>query len=369
MANLKQKLKGIEDQLEQLDEQIQSHCIAWAQEYTAGLSRKECPEEIGKLLEDIERIDRDYAAIDSLAREIEEIRSAQTKIRESESEEIKARADFYLILGRRAFDLYKKGALSETEGLDGIFEPLLNWEDKIRNADNELFRIRSEEGEKSFFRKMGTFIKKSSQSSIKKSAGDNLNKYYKKAGERLINDGYFNAIAQNGLTDIYEEFQSKNETSRKLREELESLSMSEKEREQKIAELCRGNKPAKALKVLEDEKGERDGELDKAYLRLGQSLYSGEEEGKPFRGLVDELKKEREEKSREKVLCVTGIRIEELDEQLQKKRKEADQQKEKAEKERLKWEALEGEAEELLVKKTQLESEKAELGPDRSEED
>ena len=362
MANLKQDLKNIEEQMEQLDELIQSHCIAWAQEHTSGLEKEKLPEDIGLLLSDLEALENKASEIEALVEELNEIKDKQTRVKDSESEENRARGDFYQVLGRRSFDLYKKGTLADSEGLDELFRPLLEWEDKIRNADNELYRIRSEQEDKSFFKKMGAFIKKSSQSTIKKNAGDNLNKHYKKAGERLIKEGYFNAIAQNGLSDIYEDFQNKEETTRKLREEQQTLSGREEELESRLNELCGGNKPPKALKLLKEENSRMDGELDSAYLRLGQTLYSGKDPGEPYRKLVDELKKEREEKNREKIVCVTGIRIQELDEDLQKKQKETDQQQEKAEKEQLKWESLKSETDELLKKKIQLEKEREDLG-------
>ena len=370
MANLKQELKIVEEQLEQLDEQIKSHCIAWAQDEVQNLKEKDYPEEIKILQSDMEKLDCLQSDIRQLLKEKEDLVGKQKEVRETESEEMRSRTDFYQVLGRRSFDLYKKGSLAELEGLDDIFSPLLDWEDKIRNADNELYRIRSAEEDQSLFKKLGTFIKKSSQSNIKKSAGDNLNKFYKKTGERLVNEGFFTEIAQNGLSDIFNEFQNKEEVSRKLKEEQDELERNIGELDLRISDLCGSRKPGKALKATEEERDEKDRELDDAFLRMGQSLYGREPRGEEsFRKLIDELNVEREAKNREKTYLLTKIRIDELDDTLQKKIKERDQQQEKWEKEKQKWEVLQTEASELEQKKIQLEKDCDKLGSERGGED
>ncbi|MDC7223601.1 MAG: hypothetical protein PQJ60_07645, partial [Spirochaetales bacterium] len=349
------------EQLEQLDEQINSHCIAWAQEYTKNLKEDEYPSEIKELLNEIESLDEAQQSIKGLLEEREQIVEQQNTVKSSESEELKSRSDIYQVLGRRAFDLYKKGALNESEGLDEIFRTLLDWEGKIRHADNELYRIRSQEDSSNVFRKLGTFLKKSSQSTIKKSAGDNLNRHYGKTGERLIREGFFTEIAQNGLSDVYDEFQDKEELSRKLKEEQASLETSGRALEEKLDELCKGSRPHRALKHMEEQREEREKDLDGAFLRMGQALYGENSENGSFRNVINDLYKSREMKNSEKARCLTDIRIAELEEKLEKKLKERDQQEEKVNREKEKWEELKKESAELEQKKGQLQKERDEL--------
>ncbi len=362
MTSQKQELQAIEDQLVQLDEQIKAHCIAWAQEKVQSPGKEEIPGEITTLQTILEDMDSEEGEIQGKLDEKEKILGQLKEIKDKENEEEKSLSDFHIVLGKRSFDLYKKGSLTDRENLDDLFKPLLDWEDRIRNADNELYRIRSGSEEKNVLKKVQTFLKKSSQSTIKKTAGDSLGRYYGKVGERLIGEGLFPEIAQNGLSDIYAEFQEQEERSRRLRDDQDSLEKQLGTLDLRLEELCGGTKPARYLKKKEEEKESRETELDEAYLRMGQSLYAREDLNREsFKQMIDELNGQRDRKSKEKSLCLTGIRIAELDEAFQKKDREKQQQQEKVQKETDKLNLLSEEAEELEKKKAQLEKEQNEL--------
>jgi chromosome segregation ATPase len=355
LSKITQTLNEIEEQLIQLDEQINSHCIAWAQEYIEKLAANECPDDIKALQADIEDITQKQNRFDDLVEKRESALKKQKTIKSTESEELKSRSDIYQVLGRRAFELYKKGAIQETEGLSKIFNPLLDWENVIRDADNELYRIRSGEEKQNAIKKFGTFLKRSSQTTKKKSAGDNLNKHYSKAGEMLIKEGYFTEIAQNGLSDIYDEFQDKEKHSRKLQEEQMELISYLAELDCQIDELSEGQRLHKAIKSLDEQKEEKDNDLDNAFLFLGKSLYGGESDSGSFREILNELNQEREKLTKSKNDCLTEIRLEKLTEKLEESTRDRDKQKEKVEKETEKWNSIKKEVQDLENTIKQLE--------------
>lgn len=362
MTNLKQELQLIEEQLEQLDEQIKSHCIAWAQEKALSLVPEEIPQDIGILQKTLEDFEGEEKRVAELTGERESLQERQKEIREQEAADEKSLAEFYVLLGRRSFDLYKRGSLPSSPGVEDLFKTLLDWEDRIRDADNELYRIRTEGEDLNLWKRMGSFIKKSSQSTKKRSAGENLSRNYRRIGERLVRDGLLPEIAGNGLSDLFEEHKGHEEATRRLKEE--SLKLDERlgDLDRELEEICGGVKPSRFLKKREEEKDRKEGELDEAFLRMGQSLYVREDlEGESFKHQIEDLNNQRETKIREKTLCLTEIRIGELEELLQKKIRDRAQQQEKVDRETEKLNVLAGETEDLEKKKKQLEKEKGDL--------
>ncbi|MDC7219728.1 MAG: hypothetical protein PQJ59_07300 [Spirochaetales bacterium] len=353
------ELKDIEEKIEQLEVQINSHCIAWAQDDLSSRPEEDLPAEISSVQDRITELEDKKISIEELLKKRESLNDQKKTIKSSETEELKSRSDIYQVLGRRAFELYKKGSLNDSEGLDNIFSPLLEWEDRIRHADNELYRIRSREEEGTFIHRMGALIKRSTQSTRKKAAGDSLNKYYGKAGEQLIKEGYFTEIAENGLSDIYDEFQNKEKYSRQLREEEAELDRSLEKLDDELDELCDGVRPQRAIKGIEDARDAADLELDEAYLSLGKVLYDEKKKGgATFGKVIDELKGEYEILNREKARCLIEKRLSELKESFEKKVKERDQQKVRVDREQAKWENLRDETEEISRSLVQLESER-----------
>jgi chromosome segregation ATPase len=355
MSNINQKIQNLEDEIDSIDEQIKNHSIVWAQEYFSSLKKNEKPVEIIELNTLFETIDKKIGRLRELEQEELDLQNKIKEIKQSESEEYKGWSNFYQSLGKRSFELYKKGQMNDSDELDDLFNPLMEYENQIRNADNELFRIRNKDEDKKILNRVGNFIKKSTQSSKKKSAGDALQKQYKKTGEALIKDGYFNEVAQNGLSDIYDEFQNKEALSKKFKDELVELSNRIDVIELEIDELSEKKGSSRGIKNLESKLEETENKLESAFLRLGQELYGSESnKNESYRKLIDELNQERNDKVNNKSALLIEIRLGELEESLQKKEKDLKQQKEKIGREQEKFDSLEQEKDTLTTKIKQL---------------
>lgn len=355
----KQDLIQLEEDISALDEQLKNHCIAWAQDELS--KAKEEPTEIIAIQNEIDVLDEKIRRVRELLKNREDGLARKKEIRKSESEGHKAMGDFYQVLGKRSFELYKKGQIQHNVDLDDIFNPLMSYEDKIRTADNELYRIRTSE-KSNIFDKMGSLLKKSTQTSKKKNAGDGLSKQYKKTGEALIKEGFFNDIAQSGLSDIYDEFQVKEERNRQFTDELEQLETQRVEIEKELNEITQNAGASKGLRSYEKDLEEAEEKLDDALLRFGQELYGREAKGKePFRDLIDELNVKREAKLNRKLSLLTEIRLDEIKSDIDKIERDIQAQQERVGREQEKLDSLLEEKKNTDTKRDKLESELKEL--------
>lgn len=328
MEDLKNKLVEAEDQrLQWLDQLNLSYTNLGQLLVEIGDVEESFLNPILEFQKNCETNSQRHGELNEIGAALEELKESSKALQDQILQQKPLWNDLYSNIGSESFKLHKRGELQDP-GYGPVFEKLYRLEERIKNADNDLYQLRSNVRPKGIWNRLNKSIKEKTNQGKKKIAGDSMTKQLQQIGELLLGFTFFEQSFSEILPVQAEQFlhlrDQKEEWDEKLRDY----------QEQEEALIGKAGVPAshitKSLKQLQHELEQFQEELDHLYLNLGRHAWENHSIPKELDAQTKELESlqtsiESAERGVEKIK--TSIALE----QLMKNRDDWQKKKEKKE--------------------------------------
>jgi len=307
MKEIKRQLEDVRDEQLEWEEQIQQFFINLGQLLLKEEIEPSFREPIDQKKELIDEGQKKIISLNEILSSLNVLQEKEKDLKQRIEEYHKGMVDIYEEIGMEAYRLNKQGIWDEP-GYQAVFEKLQKLEDKIQDADNDLFKLRTSLTSKGFFTKLNRKVREKTNQTIKKSAGDNMKKQYTKAGELLLEFASFEPHFQTELPELYKRYSAEAEVLEDLNNQLDDIEVERSKLQTKADVEIRNiskeiTSTKQANEVLEEE-------LEMLFLNLGKDHWENKKIPDSWKDQKDQYHALEEKRD----LCVW--KIEELQAQL-----------------------------------------------------
>lgn len=274
MSDFRKELKSAEEKATQWEEQISTSLSNLGQLLIK--KKKSDPsftEPIEELQKKLEKNTEQKEQLEKIQKALEDLNKTRKLQKEQLKELEEEKEILFTEIGQEAYRLHKHKAWEEPS-YKPVFEKLTRLEDKILEAENELYRLRSTVNSGSILNKIKSTFKTKARQSSKKNAGENMDKQYRKVAELLFAFNSFEPLLQEHLPELYKRYIQHSKRSEKYEENMESLGTEETKLLDKAGDNAKNL--SKAIRQINDNNEILEEELDVQFITLGQDFWTND---------------------------------------------------------------------------------------------